>query len=196
MESKDFFMVAKDKLSYDFDVITKGLWDGRLGKGVLQSATNAIRALKQELILDKDYDPGKLAVYPVIVVHDSLYDTPALNYWVNEWFQQALAELLAKPENSVLDISSIRPLTLVDIDTLDLYRANFQKGELNLFRLLEGYQRLVDFKKLPEPPDAHYQNAITPFALYMEKEAAKRGVTINLKLIQDVYQKSGYVDGD
>ncbi|TCJ12176.1 hypothetical protein EPD60_16665 [Flaviaesturariibacter flavus] len=88
MESKDFFMPAADKLSYDFDQIVAGLQaDGRLGKAVLQSATNALRVLKEELILDGGYAHQALLVYPIIVVHDSLYNTPTLNYWVNEWFQ-------------------------------------------------------------------------------------------------------------
>jgi len=89
-----------------------------------------------------------LVIYPVIVLHDSLYDIPSLNYWVNEWFRQKLAELIAEPQNKNLDISPIQPVTLIDIDTLILYRAYFQRGELNLFKLLQGYQQHVNFNSV------------------------------------------------
>ena len=195
MESKDFFMIAKDKLSYDFDTITAGLKvDGRLGKAVLQSATNVIRALKQELILDKDYSLSNLAVYPTIVTHDSLYNTPSLNYWVNDWFQTELKSLLVNPENEKIDVSSVRPVTLIDIDTLILYRANFQRGELDLFKLIDGYQQFVRFNKVTEDADQQFQNATTSFSMYVENEARRMGIVVDLKLIEEVYHISGYVD--
>jgi hypothetical protein len=195
MESKDFFMTAADKLSYDFDIITDGLLvDGRLGKAVLQSATNALRVLKQELVLDGGYNSAKMIVYPVIVLHDSLYDTPSLNYWVNEWFQEVLAKLMGEPQNKGLDISMIQPITLIDIDTLILYRANFRSGELNLFELLQRYIQHVNFESVSKQLDKHSQNAIIPFAFFAENEARKKGIQVDLQLIHEVYEASGYVD--
>jgi hypothetical protein len=195
MESKDFFMPAKDKLSYDFDTIVAGLKvDGRLGKAVLQIATNVIRALKGELILDNGYNSSELAVYPTIVVHDSLYNSPSLNYWVNEWFQVELKGLLVYPDNEKVDILNVRPITLIDIDTLILYRANFQRQELDLIRLIDGYQQFVQFDKVTEVADLNFLNATTSFSIYVDNEARNKGIIVDLAVIEEVYHASGYVD--
>jgi len=38
------------------------------------------------------------------------------------------------------------------------------------------------------------QNAIDPFAFFVENEARKRDVQVDLQLIYDVFQASGYID--
>jgi len=191
MESKDFFMTADEKLSYDFDTMMAGLAkDGRLKKATLQSATNVGRLLLKSLPLDPDYDPSNV-IYPVIVLHDSLYDTPSLNYWANDWFQEELKKLQADSAFKDCDFSSVRPLTLVDIDTLILYRTNFEKGELDLFEMLEAYQAEVDFKSCT---DQNYVRGIIPFAAFADEFAAKKGVKVDFKLLLDTYNFSGFKD--
>lgn len=195
LESKDFFMVAADKLSYDFDTIAAGLRvDGRLGKAVLQSATNVGRVLLQTLQIDGGYDSQKIITYPVIVVHDSLYNTPGLNYWVNQWFQEKLAELKVRPEFQGVNFDNVRPVTLVDIDTLILYRTNFERGEIDLFEVIELYQKHVQFDKVTEDMDDNFGKAILPFANYIRYYTEDRGIKVDLKLIETLYKNSGFID--
>lgn len=190
-ESKDFFMTADEKLSYDFDTIMSGLAkDGRLKKATLQLATNVRRLLLKSLPLDLDYDPSNI-IYPVIVLHDSLYNTPSLNYWANEWFQEELKKLTVDPALKGRDFSSVRPLTLVDIDTLILYRTNFENGELNLFEVLEAYQAYVDFKSCT---DKNYERGIIPFAVFTDEYADNKGVKVDFKLLLDTYNFSDFKD--
>lgn len=191
MESKDFFMPADEKLSYDFDTMMAGLAkDGRLKKATLQSATNVGRVLQKSLPLDPDYDPSNI-IYPVIVLHDSLYDTPSLNYWTNDWFQDEINKLKADAAFKGCDFSKVRPLTLVDIDTLILYRTNFEKGELDLFEMLEAYQAFVDFKSCT---DENYPRGIIPFAAFADEYAEKKRVKVDFKLLSDTYNFSGFKD--
>ncbi len=195
LESKDFFMVAADKLSYDFDTIVAGLRvDGRLGKAVIQSATNVGRVLLQTLQIDGGYDSQKTIIYPVIVVHDSLYNTLGLNYWVNQWFQEKLIDLKTKPEFQGVNFDNVRPITLVDIDTFILYSTNFERREIDLFELIEFYQKHIQFDKVTEDMDENFGRAILPFADYIRNYTEDRGIKVELKLIETLYKNSGYLD--
>lgn len=192
IESKDFFMTAEEKLSYDFDTIMGGLSkDGRLKKATLQLATNTGRVLQQALPIDKAYDPTKTSIYPVVVLHDTLYETPSLNYWVNEWYQDELSKMKEKAEFKGVDFSVVKPVTLVDIDTLILYRINFEKGELDLYDMIEAYQKYVDFKSAN---DQNFENAVIPFSAFARNYVEDKGVDVDLKLIHDTYHISGYKD--
>jgi hypothetical protein len=195
LESKDFFMVAADKLSYDFDTIVAGLRvDGRLGKAVLQSSTNVGRVLLQSLQIDGGYDSQKIIVLPIIVVHDTLYNTLGLNYWVNQWFQEKLSDVKAKAEFQNVSFDNVRPITLIDIDTLILYRTNFERGEMDLFEVIELYQKHVQFDKITEKMDENFGRGILPFADFIRNYAEERGIIVDLKLIETLYKESGYVD--
>ncbi len=190
-ESKDFFMSAEEKLSYDFDTMMKGLAkDGRLRKAALQLATNAGRLLLGSLPLDPGNDPS-MEIFPVIILHDSLYDTPSLNYWANDWFQEEMVKLKADAAYKNCDFSVVRPMTLVDIDTPILYRTNFENGELNLFEMLEAYQTYVDFKSCT---DQKYELGIVPFPTFAANYVAKKSVMVDLKLLKDTYAISGFID--
>lgn len=197
VESKDFFMPADKKLSYDFDIIMGGLSKDdkgkidRLKKAALQAATNTGRALLKGLPMDNAYDPGTADIYPSIAVHDSLYDTLALNYWVNEWYQEELNKLKSDPAFTGVDFSRVRPITMIDIDTLILYQLNFERGELNLFDMIEAYQKYVDVKSAS---DTNFEKAIIPFSAFAREYAEGKGVIVDLKLLQDTYQISGYID--
>jgi len=132
-----------------------------------------------------------MIIYPTIILHDSLYDAPGLNYWVNEWFQEELTRMKSDTQYQGFDFSIIRPLTLVDIDTLILYRTNFEKGDLNLFDLLEEYQKYVDFKSAS---DKNFDHAIKPFATFVNSYAREKTVKPGYKLLKDTYDFAGLTD--
>ena len=108
--------------------------------------------------------------------------------------QETLSNIVSEPQNRGLDISVIQPVTLVDIDTLILYNGNFQRGEFHLFELLKGYHQRVNFKNVGNELNKHSQNAVEPFALYVENDANNKGIQVDLQLIHEVYKASGYID--
>ena len=63
-----------------------------------------------------------------------------------------------------------------------------------MFKLIDGYQQYVRFDKVTEDADQQFQNATTSFSMYVENEARKMGIVVDLKLIEEVYHTSGYVD--
>lgn len=139
-ESKDLFMKGEEKLSYNFETIEGGLKkDGRFGKAVKQLATNVGRALKKEFMLDTAYNENDAEIFPNLVVHDSLYSCPLFNFWVNEWFQEELAVLQAKPEFVGIDFSKVQPLTVIEIDSLILYQEPLSDERLDLSDMINRF---------------------------------------------------------
>ncbi len=57
-------------------------------------------------------DGAKMTVYPIIVTHHRVFDTPAMNYVVNYWFQQKLQDM------GIVNQDRIKPVVMINIDTL------------------------------------------------------------------------------
>ncbi|HTN05707.1 hypothetical protein [Agriterribacter sp.] len=188
-ESKDFFMKASEKLSYDFDIIMEGLKEkNRLGKAVMQCAVNIKRILLKEMVIDEDYNPTLMEIFPVIVVHDSLYNADSLNFWVNEMFN---IELNKQKGSSKLDFSKVMAVTLLDIDTLILYQAKFERRELDLFDCVSFYQKTVEFNS--SKGDQIDSNTIMSFSEFMREGVGNPNVTTDFdNNIFDLYRKGGY----
>jgi len=62
-------------------------------------------------------------------------------------------------------------MTLVDIDTVILYRMNFEKGELNLYDMIQAYHNYVDFKSAA---DNNYEKAIISFSTFARSYAEEK----------------------
>ena len=81
-ESKDILLNATIKASYDFEVLMSEI-NNKLHKAVVQLANNIERILKKELP-DKDYKVKSLTIYPILLLHDRVYSTESLNYYLNK----------------------------------------------------------------------------------------------------------------
>lgn len=139
-ESKDFLIRAEVKTSNDFQQLKKAfekkLWkDGNENKAIAQLLNNCQRILDKQLPLDNKYDEKKVVIYPVILVHDNQYNVIGLNTIVNIWFQQALSELKDKG----YEVSRIKPVVIVNIDTLIYHQDLFRERTLKLEEVLDEY---------------------------------------------------------
>ena len=195
-ESKDFFMPGTIKLSYDFSAIEGELMkNGRLKKAVVQLVTNILRALRKELPIDNHYDQMEMEIYPVIIVHDSLYSAPGLNFWVYYWFLDELEKVKADDINKELDFSGVKPVTLVEIDSLILYQDHFKEGRLSLIGLLEGYHQHVRYdlagKVAGKDVEAHALQSASSFAEFLRDMAHQKGLPIWFSRIDDLLNRLG-----
>lgn len=192
-ESKDFFMPGKSKLSYDFTIIEGELMkDGRLKKAVTQLVTNIGRCLAQELP-DKSYNLKDIIIYPIIIVHDSLYSAPALNYWVYYWFIEELESLKSNPIFSEFNFNDILPPTVIEIDTLILYQKQFSDNEINLMYLIKAYQSYVQFYLAGQLPphliEKHALQSSISFSEFVRDYAHKNGIQINFETITEILKR-------
>lgn len=108
---------------------------------VLQLLNNIRRLLSKQLPFDTDYTAKNLIFYPLVVVHDRSFMMPGLNVLVNSWFQEQVAYL--RQRGMVGGV--IKPLVLVDIDTILAYQDHMANpnNRLVLWEALEAYYTYV-----------------------------------------------------
>lgn len=179
-ESKDVLVQKDAKAGHDFptylDEVRKKFYEDEKQhpKAARQLANNVARLLRHKLPFDTDFDPAELTIYPVLVVHDRLYNQPGLNVVVNDWFQEELAKL----EQEGLPVHNVRPLIIIDADTLLAYHEDFRDGRLVFEDVLEeyvAYLRAPAWAGSSEAQDEQRQmQSVHPFALFLENYAEKR----------------------
>ena len=195
-ESKDFFMRGGIKLSYDFSIIEEELMkDGRLKKAVVQLVRNIDRCLKKEIPTDDTYSSNDVSIFPIIVVHDSLYSAPGLNYWIYYWFLDELELLKQDAFYANYNFAQILPVTIVEIDTLILYEQQFIEQKLDLVALIKDYHRFVRFgeeKNIdPKMIETHTLQSALSFSEFVRNYSHKLGIQINFDIISGMLTKFG-----
>jgi hypothetical protein len=151
-ESKDFLIRADKKSSFDFEVYEQEFErvlyyeidkNGKEKyKAVMQLITNVKALLQTKFAADKDYKYKDVYIYPILLTHDHQYDTFGFNRLIDSWFQEELEAL----EQERIFIHYVKPLTVINIDTLIFY----QKGlieNIALTELIDEYHKHIDLRK-------------------------------------------------
>ncbi|OGX86754.1 hypothetical protein BEN47_12260 [Hymenobacter lapidarius] len=144
--------------------------------GVLQLMRNIKRLLSpdKELRFDTAYNPTSLLIYPVLVVHDRLYNMPGLNELVNGWFQQELIQLGEQA------VKQVHPLVIIDIDTLLAYQDHFASKKLVLWEVIEAHNRSVHPQKRIVRSEQEARRlmlrTVDPFVQFLDDYARKQGL--------------------
>lgn len=195
VESKDFLIAADKKMSFDFNVYEEefgrvldyeDLPDGGIKrKAVMQLINSVRRLLKKEFIADADYHYKEVFIYPILLTHDLQYDTPGFNELIDFWFQDALLELA----DEGLFIHHVKPLSVVNIDSLIYYQVGFANG-IPLHEMLNLYhenkkierQKKRNFKS-QEEYDMYLEelkqmrmSKLIPFSVFIDKYFHKHGL--------------------
>ena len=186
-ESKDALPAHESKAGHSFPDYVKHLkrsfyYDDHDGKGkidkkaALQLRRNVVRLLQKAFSFDKDYDSTTLVIYSIVVVHDRLYNQPGLNVLVNEWFQQALGDL----PSDTPSVQNVRPLIIIDIDTLIAYQEHFRDQKIIFEDTLEQYIAHVNpnvaSAKGPVQEAEFKKQMVIPYALFLENYAGQQGL--------------------
>lgn len=141
-EAKDILVKKEVKTSFDFSLIEEEFKEklfyspkNKKKKAVLQLLNSLKKILKNEFTFDNGLKPEKARIYPIIILQDTLYNVPGLNYMVNLWFFEELLKL----EYENINIDKVKPLTIIDIDTFILYSSYFKKNNVKLHTLIDDY---------------------------------------------------------
>lgn len=176
-ENKDVLLKADVKISYDFKQIKEELakkFYGGKSTAVRQLIGNIKKVLNLEFPFDKDYKVKNVNVYPIIVTHYRMYDTSGINYLVNTWFMDELQKLSIEG----LNIENIRPITIINIDTLIIFNDLFRDKKLSLSDLIDKYadlqilNRKKRYKNEEEGHQAILQRFI-PFSGFVDEYTRK-----------------------
>lgn len=142
-ESKDVLIDKKTKQSHDFKQIEKVLRKKfyyyiengvRRNVGVMQLINNIERILTSEDKWDEN-DNKNAYIYPILLVHYNVYNTPGLNYLVNSWFVEELEKIKSKGHNT----DRVKNLVLIDLNVFLLNHERFQNKSLCLDYLIDNY---------------------------------------------------------
>ncbi|MBC7486934.1 MAG: hypothetical protein H7282_09310 [Cytophagaceae bacterium] len=195
-ESKDFLIPAEIKKSWDFNAYEKILKEklyyveneeGKIiNKAIKQLFTNIERVLTKKLSFDTAYSEKSILIYPIIVIHDTQYNIPGLNNLINYWAKNELAKLNALG----LDINRIKPITIIDIDTLIYHQDIFRTGKIKLNITLDKYFEYVSFDEKKQYKDLNQlsirkHRTALPFSLFLDWFIDKNKLHKIPKFLQD-----------
>ena len=76
-----------------------------------------------------------MIIYPVIIVQNDVFDAPGLNKLIIKWFNEELSSNSDKI--SINKIKQIRPILLINIDSLIITANQLKLNHISLFKLLE-----------------------------------------------------------
>lgn len=140
-ESKDILINATVKHTTNIEEIDRELslklFENQKGspKAVLQIINNIRKILTGTLLFDSQLKPKRAIVYPIIVVHNRIFNTPGINNIINRWYKEELSNL--QLEGFYID--NMKSLIIVDIDTL-LYNVDLlSTKKINCIDCLENY---------------------------------------------------------
>lgn len=159
-EVKDTLLLEKNRLNYEYNEFEKDLKskvcsekkNGKERKGVYQ-LVNSIIELPQYDFYQKL--KSKNNIYPILLLHDEVFNCAGMNYMLSKWFLETLQEKGVKN-------SRIKPLLVITIDTLIIYNSYFKKNT----RYFKNY---IDMYFQENLLVAKSEKHMTPFNEFLRK---------------------------
>lgn len=167
-EVKGSILAGSVKQNFDYQVIDADLKqkfyrkekDGKKTNIGVTQLVDRIRLLLDEnkkVRYDKIDDLKNLEIYPILLCTERSLSVPGMNHLFNEWFEQALGE-----ENELSEKHyQIKPLTIMDIDTLINFSKMFKNNKLFMERSIRAYHQFINFKMPIKGSSITREQAIT-----------------------------------
>ena len=157
-ENKDV-LIAKDvKASADIEKInevlkTKFLEDENHKVGIGQLINSIEEILEKKFRFDSYVNSrNNLKIYPVLLVHDRIFQTLGINYRLNSWYLKSLEERLGDKFN----LSNIRSLTVIDIDTIILWSPYLKEKDKRFKNIIDSHLKKLNLKFKINTSDYEY----------------------------------------
>lgn len=152
-ESKDVIIPAKIKSSYDYQALEDSLKSKFLSvekgnnkikpKAILQLIRNIKRIMNNEFKFDSKMKPKNARIYPILIVHHRQFEVAGLNKIIQSWFTKELLNL----NEEGIDVKNVKPITVINIDSLILYQDLFISNRWKLEDMIDDYHKITKFKK-------------------------------------------------
>lgn len=148
-EIKDSLISGVVKQSGNYELLNKELadkfyyWTEIKKDGSIKEHPKAIRQLLNTIDklvnktakYDQDFNLPEVIFYPVMLYLDQALSTPGINDILQSWFTD---ELKKRPGLWKLK-DQIKPITIIDVDTIILYHNDFKSGRIKLEHFIDGY---------------------------------------------------------
>ncbi|MFR9546336.1 MAG: hypothetical protein SNJ29_12280 [Rikenellaceae bacterium] len=142
-ESKDILIPSEAKTSGDYSQILSELqkrlhYEKKKGKitpkAILQLLNNAKKIISNTAEWDSNYKSHNVRIYPIIILHDNIYNCPGIQYLVSKWYSEELAQI-----KETYDTTRLCPITIINIDTFIVFKEQLKCNSLE--NLIEEYHR-------------------------------------------------------
>lgn len=157
-ENKDVLIAKNVKASADIEKINKTLKIKFLGdenhKVGIGQLINTIEEILEKKFRFDSYVNSKnnLKIYPILLVHDRIFQALGINYRLNSWYLESLEERLSDNFN----LSNIKSLTVIDIDTIILWSPYLKEKDRRFKDILDGHLNKLNSKFKINTPNYAY----------------------------------------
>ena len=148
-ESKDIFVSAGVKVSNDYGEIVTELQKRlyyeikdngrRANKAIFQLIENIKKLLSGNAEWDQNYKKKSIQIYPIIVLHDRMYNCPGMADLVKDWFRDELLKI-----SHDYNIAQIENITIITIDSFILHTNYLQNPKNKLEQVIESYHHYIE----------------------------------------------------
>ena len=157
-ENKDVLIAKAVKASADIEKINETLKIKFLGdeshKVGIGQLINTIEEILEKKFRFDSYVNSKnnLKIYPILLVHDRIFQTLGINYRLNNWYLESIAERLSHK----FDLSNIKSLTVIDIDTIILWLPYLKEKDKRFKDILDSHLNKLNSKFKINTPNYEY----------------------------------------
>lgn len=194
-ESKDVLIKTDVKHSNDYRLIEKELkkkfyfdeeTEKTKRKAILQLLNNIQAILSSNYTFD-GVNSDHVQIYPILVVHNRMFNTAGLNRILLNWFNEEL-EKLAKEEG--FNVKNVRGLVVINIDILILIQDYLQNRSLKLEEIIEEYLYYAELQKLGtfktrKDEELYVQRSLRPFEYFVYEIIDKKGYKEMPKMLME-----------
>ncbi len=116
-------------------------------KAIKQLIKNITEIRKGNLTEDKGINVRDNVIYPIIIVHNSIFSLTGINALLNEWF-------FTEIESQKIDKRNIKNLTVININSLILFQGLISQKNYGIRKLIDTYwgeYEKFTSKKYPTP---------------------------------------------
>lgn len=185
-ESKDILISKESKQSLDFrdleNELRIKLFENE--KGSAKAVRQLIESIRKILSGEATYDAGiptnRVQVFPVLILHYSMFNAAGLNSVVNSWFRDELQKL----EELELNVSGVHDLVIIDVDTLIFNKDALIQRKITIQNALLEYEKdylrfnLATARPRPrsvEEANSMFEKSLTPFSFFLDNKVEQVG---------------------
>jgi hypothetical protein len=119
----------------------KFIADGKNPKAIRQLVNNITFIINEKNDFDRNYKVKNIKIYPILILHDVMFESAGFNYLLNFWFTQEIESLRQLNK----EMPTIKPLIVLGIDTLILISDLLRDNKITLKEVLEEYYKSTKF---------------------------------------------------
>jgi hypothetical protein len=150
-ENKDVLIAKAIKSSANIEEInavlqSKFVKDGKKVVGIGQ-LVNSIQEIKEKKFRFDEYVNSKngLEIYPILIIQDRIFQSPGVNYRLNNWYREIAENQLGDKYNR----TKIKGLTVIDIDTLIVWAPYLKQKDKHFKEIINDHlHRMQTIKKV------------------------------------------------